>query len=313
MNPTSPTAFSPQRASLVPRVLLVLWVLSIGLRAETPKPVEIKITVLTGLKFDLTRFVVEPSAQVTVHFQNPDQMIHNFVITEPGARTEVVTAALALGADGPAKNFIPDSKKILWHTKALNPGEHTELAFAAPSQEGVYPYVCTSMGHGFIMYGAMYVTTKPLPPLASDPNVPPALVAVNDASDYSHATLDHIVISRTFLPDCSPAAIAVGLPGGLSYCFDAGLCRLRYAWKGGFIDNNEHWIGKGDAMGEIVNMIGGNLKSVLPHGVGLSLPSVVKGKDYAWRICGNNRRETLTFDSCEGRFRVALVQTVPEL
>ncbi|MGA2716017.1 MAG: chemotaxis protein CheX [Bryobacteraceae bacterium] len=68
-----------------------------------------------------------------------------------------------------------------------------------------------------------------------------------------------------------------------------------------------------DALGEIVNMIGGNLKSVLPHGVGLSLPSVVKGKDYAYRICGNHRRETLAFDSCAGKFCVTLVQTVPEL
>lgn len=68
-----------------------------------------------------------------------------------------------------------------------------------------------------------------------------------------------------------------------------------------------------DALGEIVNMIAGNLKSVLPHGVGLSLPSVVKGKDYAYRICGSNRRETLAFDSCEGKFCVTLVQTVPAL
>lgn len=64
-----------------------------------------------------------------------------------------------------------------------------------------------------------------------------------------------------------------------------------------------------DALGEVVNIIGGNLKSVLPRGVGLSLPSVVKGKDYAYRICGNNRRESLIFDSCEGKFRVTLVQT----
>jgi chemotaxis protein CheX len=68
-----------------------------------------------------------------------------------------------------------------------------------------------------------------------------------------------------------------------------------------------------DALGEIVNMIGGNLKSVLPHSVGLSPPSVVKGKDYAYRICGNNRRERLAFDSCAGKFCVTLLQTVPQL
>jgi chemotaxis protein CheX len=64
-----------------------------------------------------------------------------------------------------------------------------------------------------------------------------------------------------------------------------------------------------DAMGEIVNMIGGNLKSILPHGVGLSLPSVVEGSNYAYNICGNNRRETLRFETNVGGFSVTLVQT----
>ncbi len=219
------------------------------------EPVVVKMSVLPGLQFDRTRFAVPPGAKVTVQFSNPDQMIHNFVVTAPGARAEVVTAALGLGAEGPAKNFIPDSKKVLWYTKALNPGETTELTFTAPAEESVLPYVCTSMGHGFVMYGAMYVTTKPLPPLAADPNVPPVATAVTDASDFSHTTLDRIVVSRTFLPDCGPAAIAVGMPGGQSYVFDAGLCRLRYAWRGGYVDNGEHWQGKGEACGKVVGRI----------------------------------------------------------
>ena len=36
-----------------------------------------------------------------------------------------------------------------------------------------------------------------------------------------------------------PAAIAVGLTGGLSYCFDAGSQRLLYAWSGEFLDLEE--------------------------------------------------------------------------
>src|SRR5687767_5561030 len=43
-------------------------------------------------------------------------------------------------------------------------------------------------------------------------------------------------VLRIFMPDASPAAIAVALPGDLSFCFDASECRLRYVWKGGFID-----------------------------------------------------------------------------
>jgi mono/diheme cytochrome c family protein len=44
------------------------------------------------------------------------------------------------------------------------------------------------------------------------------------------------VVVRWDMPEATPAAIAVGLPGDLSYCFDAGESRLRYAWRGGFLD-----------------------------------------------------------------------------
>lgn len=44
------------------------------------------------------------------------------------------------------------------------------------------------------------------------------------------------LVIRCFLPNATPASIAVGMPGGLSYCFDAGTSRLAYAWRGGFLD-----------------------------------------------------------------------------
>jgi mono/diheme cytochrome c family protein len=55
------------------------------------------------------------------------------------------------------------------------------------------------------------------------------------------------VVYRTFMPGASPAAFAVALPGNQYYCWDAGECRLRYAWaKGGFIRGNRvHWSSSG--------------------------------------------------------------------
>jgi cytochrome c5 len=44
------------------------------------------------------------------------------------------------------------------------------------------------------------------------------------------------VVVRWDMPEATPAAIAVALPGGLSYCFDAGRSQVLYAWSGGFID-----------------------------------------------------------------------------
>ncbi len=55
------------------------------------------------------------------------------------------------------------------------------------------------------------------------------------------------MVIRWDMPEATPAAIAVGLPGGVSYCFDAGESRLRYAWKGGFVDMSETLNRKTDA------------------------------------------------------------------
>jgi chemotaxis protein CheX len=43
-----------------------------------------------------------------------------------------------------------------------------------------------------------------------------------------------------------------------------------------------------DSLGELANMLAGNLKSVLPHGIDLSMPSVVAGSDYSLRVCGGS-------------------------
>lgn len=64
-----------------------------------------------------------------------------------------------------------------------------------------------------------------------------------------------------------------------------------------------------DVLGELANMIGGNLKSVLSQGIHLSMPSVVEGSDYSLRICGAEVRKRLTFDCAEGIFWVTVLAT----
>lgn len=66
-----------------------------------------------------------------------------------------------------------------------------------------------------------------------------------------------------------------------------------------------------DAIGELANMIGGNMKSVMPRGVGLSIPSVVEGSRYTLRICGEHSLARLAFASEIGPFWVTLVE-MPE-
>jgi hypothetical protein len=65
-----------------------------------------------------------------------------------------------------------------------------------------------------------------------------------------------------------------------------------------------------DGLGELTNVIAGNLKPLLPPGVGLSLPSVVQGSDYSLRLCGGNLSETLCFEDRFGPFRISLVEVI---
>ncbi len=61
-----------------------------------------------------------------------------------------------------------------------------------------------------------------------------------------------------------------------------------------------------DVLGELANMIGGNLKCALTPGIRLSSPSVVDG-DYSLRVCGAEIEERQTFQCAEGLFWVTVL------
>ncbi len=63
-----------------------------------------------------------------------------------------------------------------------------------------------------------------------------------------------------------------------------------------------------DVLGELANMIGGNLKCVLAGGLKLSMPSVVDGTDLSLRVCRAGIRERLVFECVEGVFSVAVLR-----
>ncbi len=64
-----------------------------------------------------------------------------------------------------------------------------------------------------------------------------------------------------------------------------------------------------DVLGELANMIGGNLKCALCQGIHLSMPTVIDGSNYGLRICGSQIRETLAFVCPDGQFWVTTLET----
>jgi chemotaxis protein CheX len=65
-----------------------------------------------------------------------------------------------------------------------------------------------------------------------------------------------------------------------------------------------------DVLGELANMIGGNLKSIWPEGMRISMPLVVDGSDYRFRVCGAQMRERMALRTDEGTFWISVL-TVP--
>lgn len=225
----------------------------------------IHLEAIPGMQYDLVRLQVQPGTKVTLTLSNRDDMSHNLVVTQPDSRVMVVEAGMALAERGPEMNFIPEIPEVLWAIPVLAPGEEASVTFTVPDEESVLPFVCTFPGHGFIMYGAIYVTTKELPPLASDEYVPEHRRSDKgahiDMEGHEHLVkphpypLDPPYYYRIFMPNASPASIAVRLTDEISYCWDAGPCRLLYAWQGGFIDNEVAWKGHRNTESRILGTI----------------------------------------------------------
>jgi azurin len=120
----------------------------------------VKITCIKErMLYSVNRIEVKAGQPVRLEFINPDATAHNLVIVEPGAMLEIGMAANEMAKDPVAakKGFIPNSKKILHHTRMLAAEDAQILRFKAPSKPGVYPYLCTFPGHWVLMRGELIV------------------------------------------------------------------------------------------------------------------------------------------------------------
>jgi len=110
-----------------------------------------------GMLFDKTLITVKAGSKVKLTFNNPDDMMHNFLLVKPGKADAVGEQAVALGLEGQEKGFIPDSDDVLFHTTLLTPNSNDIIFFEVPSKPGDYPYVCTFPGHAASMRGILRV------------------------------------------------------------------------------------------------------------------------------------------------------------
>lgn len=62
-----------------------------------------------------------------------------------------------------------------------------------------------------------------------------------------------------------------------------------------------------DSLAELVNMIAGNFKALLPPETGISIPSVVRGRDYILKLRGSKTVSQIVFGTELGQFCLTLV------
>jgi CheY-specific phosphatase CheX len=62
-----------------------------------------------------------------------------------------------------------------------------------------------------------------------------------------------------------------------------------------------------DSLAELVNMIAGNFKALMPPETGISIPSVVRGRDYILQLRGSKTLSQIVFRTVMGDFCLTLV------
>ncbi len=110
------------------------------------------------MKFDQKELVVGEGQMVTLTLHHTGKMSketmgHNFVLLDQGVNPSKFSQRATQAKDN---DYIPESDKIIAHTKLIGGGESTEITFKAP-KKGSYDFLCTFPGHYASMRGKFIV------------------------------------------------------------------------------------------------------------------------------------------------------------
>lgn len=126
---------------------------------------ELSLKTETGtLAYDTSQLVATKGGLVKVTLINDDSLPHNIVFSKsPDANSgqAIAAAALDLGGEGMAKQWIPEAGNILAASSMADPQKNVVVYFTAPEIDGEYPYVCTFPGHSVVMKGILKIGDSP--------------------------------------------------------------------------------------------------------------------------------------------------------
>jgi plastocyanin len=233
--------------SIIPQFSLLLIILA-PLASAKPD-YEIKIGTLHGqLRFSPEAFAVKPGSTVRLNFENADEMIHNLILANGDAKAidRLAESALKLGEKGMEMGFVPKDSSILASIGLVQPGKKASTTFTVPKELGDYPYVCTFPGHSLTMRGVMKVVDDPEKVIWAEQKTVSATTTPRNG--VIEVGSEPRVIRVHVAGIDSGRSIAVGLPGGVNYLFDAEKLMIRTGWTGAFINVTRDRRGRGGGL-----------------------------------------------------------------
>jgi cytochrome c2 len=136
---------------------------------------------------------------------------------------------------------VPQRIRPGWfHKFLLDPGslkERTRMPSFFPGGKSQNPNVLE--GDPDRQIAAMWAYLK-----AGSEQALPAKIEAARRQDYELKPTKRAIVLRTFMPEAGTHAIAVGLPAGMHYAFDAERLRLAQLWKGRFLDAQGTWFSR---------------------------------------------------------------------
>ena len=143
----------------------------------------------------------------------------------------------SLGENGPELSGAGDRLRWPWFKRWMREPTRIIAGTSMPSYFGgsESPEAVNAISE---LWSAFQATSERPPPFGF------RLADASRSGESKPVPTDRAIVVRWDMPEATPAAIAVGLPGGISYCFDAGESKLRYAWRDGFVDMSRTLLNK---------------------------------------------------------------------
>jgi len=120
---------------------------------------ELRVHATTGLQFAEKELEARVGERISLVFENPDVVPHNWVLGALGSTGSLVEEANRMISEpgALARHYVPDCAEVLAHTRLVEPAKSTTIHFTAPTVPGDYPYLCSFPGHAMIMRGVLHV------------------------------------------------------------------------------------------------------------------------------------------------------------